>query len=229
MEPIPLEVDLDWWWYKAKRYLLKHILEDFNSNIKILEIGPGLGNNINDLVEIGILDLLETEEAFINHIISTHKSSINKIHKNLHEISEEYDLIVMLDVLEHIEDSQNFMNKLNSILKEKGSIILGVPAYQSLWSVHDEKLKHFRRYNWKKIREDCRSYEIVKKFGLNYLLLPIRFLQIKSNNVTTTNESGKIISRLLLMLITFEAKLRNIGFNPKFGISLYVVLKKRNI
>lgn len=228
MEPIPLEVDLNWWWYKAKRYLLKHILEDFESNIKILEIGPGLGNNIDDLVKIGTLDILETEEVFINHIISTKKSSVNKIYKNLDEISEDYDLIVMLDVLEHIEDSQNFMNKLKNNLKEKGSIILGVPAYQSLWSIHDEKLKHFRRYNWKKIRDDCNSYLIVKKFGLNYLLLPIRFLQIKSNKVTTTNESGKIVSQILLMLITLEAKFRKIGFNPKFGISLYAVLKKRN-
>lgn len=228
MEPIPLEVDLNWWWYKAKRYLLKHILEDFENNIKILEIGPGLGNNIDDLVRIGTLDLLETEEVFINHIISTKKSSVNKIYKNLDEISEDYDLIVMLDVLEHIEDSQNFMNKLKNNLKEKGSIILGVPAYQSLWSIHDEKLKHFRRYNWKKIRDDCNSYLIVKKFGLNYLLLPIRFLQIKSNKVTTTNESGKIVSQILLMLITLEAKFRKIGFNPKFGISLYAVLKKRN-
>ena len=133
----------------------------------------------------------------------------------------------MLEVLEHIEDSYDFMNEVGGILNVDGTIVLGVPAYQSLWSSHDEKLKHFRRYNWNTIYSDCRSYKVIKKYGLNYLLLPIRYIQIKINKITTTNESNKIVNNLIYLIVLLEALLRKIGFNPKFGISLYAVLKKR--
>ena len=74
----------------------------------------------------------------------------------------------MLDVLEHIENSKEFMISLNAILNNDGFIILGVPAYQSLWSTHDEKLLHFRRYNWSKLYNDCSSYHVSERYGLNY-------------------------------------------------------------
>lgn len=228
METIPLENNFNWWWYKSKSFLLRHILRNFKNTQNILEVGPGLGNNIEHLSSMGTLDLLETEEIFIKHINnSIFKNSVNKIYSNLDEISLKYDLIVMLDVLEHIEESEYFMDQINNILEENGSIVLGVPAYQSLWSNHDEKLKHFRRYNWKAIYTDCKSYEIVKRYGLNYLLLPIRYIQIKTNKITTTNESGKIVGSILLLVVATEALLRKIGLNPKFGISLYTVLRKK--
>ena len=229
MEPIPLEKNLNWWWYKAKNQLLVHILNNLKNkkDLRILEIGPGLGNNISLLTSIGNVDILEEEEEFIKYINSTYKKSIKNIYKNLNEVKTCYDLIVMLDVLEHIEDSYNFMNKVSGILNVDGTIILGVPAYQSLWSSHDEQLKHFRRYNWNTIYSDCRSYKVVKKYGLNYLLLPIRYIQIKINKITTTNESSKIVNNLIYLIVLLEASMRKIGFNPKFGISLYAVLKKK--
>ena len=48
MASIPLEEDVNWWWYKAKSNLLNHILrkEGLNKHNKILEIGPGLGISI---------------------------------------------------------------------------------------------------------------------------------------------------------------------------------------
>jgi len=229
MDPIPLEENLNWWWYKAKSYLLKHILGSIKNTPKILEIGPGLGNNIEYLSGIGSLDVLETEKVFIEHLNSTFKNSIDKIYTNLNEISVKYDLIIMLDVLEHVEESQKFMDQISIFLEENGSIVIGVPAYQSLWSNHDIVLKHFRRYNWKTLYADCQSYEITKRYGLNYLLLPIRYIQVKTNKVTTTNESGKIVSSVLFLFIFIEAFLRKIGLNPKFGISLYGILQKKEI
>ena len=59
MSPIPLEENLDWWWYKAKTNLLKFIIENKRQTIdrsfnKILEIGPGLGNNLKYLSSLGL-------------------------------------------------------------------------------------------------------------------------------------------------------------------------------
>ena len=37
----------------------------------------------------------------------------------------------MLDVLEHIDDTELFLDKINDILADSGSLIIGVPAYQN--------------------------------------------------------------------------------------------------
>ena len=232
MSPIPLEENLDWWWYKAKTNLLKFIIENKRQTIdrsfnKILEIGPGLGNNLKYLSSLGVVDILETEPEFIKYIELNRKNYINKIYNNIDKIQDKYDFIVMLDVLEHIENSQEFMLSVNQILKSSGEVILGVPAYSQLWSSHDVKLDHYRRYNWKMIYSDCNSFDIAERYGFNYLLLPIRYLQILLNKTSTTNEGGNLTNNILYSVSIFESALRKIGINPKFGISLYAKLKKK--
>ena len=232
MSPIPLEENLDWWWYKAKTNLLKFIIENKRQTIdrsfnKILEIGPGLGKNLKYLSSLGVVDILKTEPEFIKYIELNRENYINKIYNNIDKIEEKYDFIVMLDVLEHIENSQEFMLSVNQILKRSGEVILGVPAYSQLWSSHDEKLDHYRRYNWKKIYSDCNSFDIAERYGFNYLLLPIRYLQILLNKTSTTNEGGNLTNNILYSVSIFESTLRKIGINPKFGISLYAKLKKK--
>ena len=234
MSPIPLEENLDWWWYKAKTNLLKFIIENKRQTIdrsfnKILEIGPGLGNNLKYLSSLGVVDILETEPEFIKYIELNRENYINKIYNNIDKIEDKYDFIVMLDVLEHIENSQEFMLSVNQILKRSGEVIFGVPAYSQLWSSHDEKLDHYRRYNWKKIYSDCNSFDIAERYGFNYLLLPIRYLQILLNKTSTTNEGGNLTNNILYSVSIFESTLRKIGINPKFGISLYAKLKKKKI
>ena len=60
MGSIPLVKNTNWWWYKAKNNLLTHILNTFIkvSNLNILEIGPGLGNNLHTLSKYGKVDVL---------------------------------------------------------------------------------------------------------------------------------------------------------------------------
>ena len=228
MASIPLEENLNWWWYKAKNNLLNHILrkEGFNKHNKILEIGPGLGNNLKLLSQFGIIDILEVENEFINSLKSNYSETIDKFYKNIEEINSEYDLIIMLDILEHIKESEDFMNKVKKIIKKNGKIVVGVPAYQSLWSSHDEALKHYRRYTWKTLKNDCNMFNIIKKYGFNYLTFPIRFLQIKFNqSAISTKNHGSLVDSVLYSISLVEHFLRKIGINPKFGISIYAVLK----
>ncbi len=227
MGSIPLEKDLNWWWYKAKNNLLTHILKKFinASNLNVLEIGPGLGNNLQTLSKYGIVDVLETDEDFIDYLKNTNQLKEDQIFKSLDEVNKKYDLIVMLDVLEHIENSKEFMLNLKEILHADSKIIIGVPAYDSLWSVHDEELLHFRRYNWQLLKEETKHFMILKKYGFNFLLLPVRYLQVKFTKPTSINSTGAILNSLMYSVSKLEMILTKIGLNPKFGISLYVVLK----
>lgn len=226
---IPLEKNIYWWWYKAKINLLKIIITKLNLNRKlnILEIGPGYGNNIEFLSDYGTIDVLEIEEHFLNFLKIEYKGKIRQFFNKIEDISFKYDLIFMLDVLEHIENPKEYLILLNNILSSKGRIIIGVPAYMQLWSSHDVNLKHIKRYNWSTLSSECSQFLIEKRYGFNYLLLPLRFLQIKVFKIIqTTDENGFLINKFLYLFSLIEYYLNKININPKFGLSLYVVLKK---
>lgn len=229
MESIPIEENKNWWWYKAKANLLIYFINSLkiNNNLEILEVGPGKGNNLDTLKKFGNIDILENDLSFIQFIKENSPNIVGNYFKNFEEITKKYDLIVMLDVIEHIEDTEVFFRKLDKCLKNTGKIIISVPAYMTLWSEHDVKLKHFRRYNWKLLFEELQSYKIIKRSGFNFILLPIRFLQIKfSKNITTLNENSKLLNSFLYFLSFFEHLLRKLKINPKFGISLFVMVEK---
>ena len=66
----------------------------------------------------------------------------------------QFDLIWMLDVLEHVEDDHTFLKSIvEQNLKDQGKILISVPAWQWLYSDHDRKLKHFRRYSPRRAKD----------------------------------------------------------------------------
>lgn len=226
--PIPISEDLNWWWYRAKSNLLNDILKNYSKYKfnKILEIGPGKGNNIKILNQYGDVDVLDKENFFLEYLKKNYPLDISAYYSDLNEINKKYDLIILLDVLEHIKDDKKFMNTLANYLNPKGIVIVGVPAYRFLWSVHDEKLEHFRRYTWKSLTSTFTNYKIVKRFGFNYLLLPIRYFQVKfSKTIHSVEESSRLVNKVLFFISLIERALRRLKFNPKFGISIYAVLK----
>jgi trans-aconitate methyltransferase len=59
-----------------------------------------------------------------------------------------YDVITLLDVLEHVEDDRGFLQHLvTDRLRSGGHMLVSVPAWPALFSSHDRKLNHFRRYS----------------------------------------------------------------------------------
>jgi SAM-dependent methyltransferase len=59
-----------------------------------------------------------------------------------------YDVILMLDVIEHVPDDRAFLREFVSrSLAPGGVVLVSVPAWQSLFSTHDTALRHFRRYS----------------------------------------------------------------------------------
>jgi len=81
--------------------------------------------------------------TIINDIICV--NNIEKLPDN------ELDCVIMMDVLEHIEDDRSFFDVVVNKLKTGGIILITVPAWQFLFSAHDEKSLHYRRYNRKQL------------------------------------------------------------------------------
>ena len=88
-----------------------------------------------------------------------------------------YDFVVATDVIEHIEDDAGAVAKLKSLVTKSGSLVITVPALNSLMGYHDEILGHFRRYTkatLRKLIEPDFKIERLRYFG--FFLIPITLL-----------------------------------------------------
>ncbi len=63
-------------------------------------------------------------------------------------LGEQADMVLLLDVIEHIQDDIAFLKmlKASSAVDAQTELVITVPAYQRLFSSHDVFLEHYRRY-----------------------------------------------------------------------------------
>lgn len=85
---------------------------------------------------------------------------------------KKFDYILMMDVLEHIGDDVKFLKDIRKYQKANTILFITVPAFQRLYSLHDEQLHHFRRYEYKSLHRvlEEAGYKIVPGGGLDVFL-----------------------------------------------------------
>ena len=90
-----------------------------------------------------------------------------------------FDVISALDVAEHVEDDRAFMASLYERLAPGGHLLFSVPAWPGLFTAHDTRLAHFRRYrpaDARRLLGDA-GFSILRGGGLFHSLLPVRALE----------------------------------------------------
>lgn len=176
------EVENEHWWFNARRKyiqaLLLRVLAGKN-NLRICEIGCGTGGNLEMLSTFGRLDAVEMndyarsiaeEKQFPNVDLILAGYLPDRI-----ELTEKYDAVFSLDVLEHVESDAKAVVTLKDLLKKDGILVSTVPAYQWLWSRHDEVNMHYRRYTkgtFVRLLEDG-GLNVIYASYFNTLLFPI--------------------------------------------------------
>ena len=126
-----------------------------------------------------------------------HDGRLHALNSLEHLPDIKFDYIIMMDVLEHIEDDKGYLKDILRRLKKDGTVFITVPAFMSLYSLHDEELKHFRRYNHRQLREVTVSAGLVeKRWSYFYFsLIPLRLLtKNKTENLSGWNKSEKDFS-----------------------------------
>ena len=101
--------------------------------------------------------------------------------------AQSFDLILLLDVIEHVEDDAGFLSQIVAEqLAPNGLTLLTVPAWPALFSAHDRQLKHYRRYTPAAVRrllKQC-GLEPVVSGGLFHGLLGIRTVMTARERMT---------------------------------------------
>lgn len=142
------------WWWQARHRLVKRVAQEVLSEqdreggeAQLLDIGCGGGLAFDEWSQLGDIRGIEPE-SHLATCLPQWESRVEAVEFGAdYESDHRYDLIFMLDVLEHIEDDLGAAERIRSLLRDRtGAVILTVPALPSLWSVHDEVNLHYRRY-----------------------------------------------------------------------------------
>jgi len=140
------------WWYRARRDILADYLTregKLPADARILEIGCGTGHNLPMLAAFGTVDAIEIDPAA--RAIASARLGRPVGAAPLPQLTDvprgSYDLIAVLDVVEHIEDDVAALKAMADCLAPGGKILVTVPAHQWLWSAHDVVNHHHRRYS----------------------------------------------------------------------------------
>jgi 2-polyprenyl-3-methyl-5-hydroxy-6-metoxy-1,4-benzoquinol methylase len=141
----------------APRYLLRKrlVLKLLQGSGKgrCLDIGCGAGDLCNTVYSLGYKvkgidfspDAIQLCQELYKDIIQEDEISFSQL--EIDQIQGTYDIIFMLEVLEHLEDDKSALLKIYEILKPNGYMILSVPAHQKSFGPSDVFAGHYRRYD----------------------------------------------------------------------------------
>jgi SAM-dependent methyltransferase len=137
-----------------KGYYRKHLTPFIQG--EVLEVGAGIGETTAHLYN-------ETVTTWL--CLEPDASLANKIEKKINEKilptncrlligttlslspTKLFDTIVYIDVIEHIENDIDEIDRASALLNPGGHLIILVPAHQYLFSPFDKAIGHYRRYN----------------------------------------------------------------------------------
>ena len=115
------------------------------------------------------------------------------------------DLVVALNVLEHIKDHEKAIVEVVRILKPGGVFIFEVPAGPNLYDDHDRESNHYRRYKASELEKLLTSKGFVKKrlSHLGVFIFPVFYIIKKINscfskNNVRTNEPSSVSRKLVV-------------------------------
>lgn len=226
------------WWFRGRRRILRHLLRHFTPpgrSVRILEAGCGTGGNLEMLAAFGEVNAFEPEASARVHArrpgCDVQAGQLPGDHPFA---GEDFDWILLADVLEHVEADADSLKALGSCLAEGGNLILTVPACPFLWSRHDELHRHYRRYRKGDLRDllEAAGLEIRLLHYYNFWFFPavalVRLLR-RGSRGSRSDEShlpAKPLNRLAEAVFASERHfLLRTGF--PVGVSLVAVAGRR--
>jgi SAM-dependent methyltransferase len=229
------------WWYVARRKIvfdwIFRVLADYSEPC-VLDIGCGTGFNVEylrtrDYSHVVGLDFSTEALAFcqlrnLTNFVCGDATRIPLRH-------ESFDVIMALDLIEHLDDDTQAMREFARLLRPGGSVVIFAPAFNFLWGLQDKVGCHRRRYTAGELRRKLETVgiSINKLTYTNIFLFPLIWagrivLRLFGNNIQAASENDlhpDWSNDLLQAVFSAERPLLHY-VNFPFGVSLLCVAKK---
>lgn len=200
------------YWSAVRRYLIRDIVRKYvHPPFEFLDIGCGNGSLLKSLEHAfpgshatGVDGYLE---ALINARRRTKTATLvlqDLAKETWQQFSRTYNVVTLLDVLEHLDDPTDVLRHVRGLLKQHGIVIVSVPAHMWLWSERDVFLGHRKRYTRATLQQLLEESGFTVRHTshlFSYLALPAYFH--RKILPTLLKTSGKNIEERELKKIPF--------------------------
>lgn len=165
------------WYYQSKLTYLKDILRPWKpSTLRVLDVGAGSGffsMSFADLTSASSVICVDPNYSD-QQLLTSSKVKFTRSASN-EEISKS-NLFMFIDVLEHVEDDVSLLQHFVVSATPGSVFVISVPAFNSLWSGHDDFLEHKRRYRLGDLEQVARRAGLEVKdstYWFGTLFLPV--------------------------------------------------------
>lgn len=168
-----------YWWHVGRMRIvsgqLRTLLPAADRPREILNIGSGTGGTIPALARFGHVVNADVSTDAIAHVRRKGYDAVQLDGGPLPFADKSFDVVVALDVIEHIEDEAGALAEWRRVLADDGTLLLAVPAYQWLWSDFDVFNGHFRRYTRTRLAAAVRAadFSVVRSSYMIVGTLPL--------------------------------------------------------
>lgn len=230
------------WWFLGRRKIILSLVKcfyRFRGDMVILDIGSGAGGTLRELERYGSAVGVDISPRAVDYCRHRGCRRLVRVgERDLPFAPGVFDLIVALDVIEHIDDDRAALSDYRRLLKPGGRLLLTAPAYRWLWSWHDQVNHHRRRYTRRGLEKVLAEAGLVPQRISYYcfiLFLPVALVRIlekslarlvgyRRENLAFRVPPGPINGLLTNLFAAERHWLRRWGF--PFGSSLLVLVRR---
>jgi 2-polyprenyl-3-methyl-5-hydroxy-6-metoxy-1,4-benzoquinol methylase len=144
-----------WWWRAREETVLEVLRRRIGSkaNVHILDVGCGDGLFFDRLQEFGDVEGVEPAGELVDPK-GPHRAKISVAPFDESFCpARRYSLILMLDVIEHVDQPESALRHAWTLLEPGGLLVITVPAFPMLWTNHDVLNQHRTRFTKARIRK----------------------------------------------------------------------------
>ena len=146
------------WYYVAKGRALRRLLANVPAD-EVLDVGAGSGVFARQLLDAGICQgAVCVDIAYHTERTEMHNGKKIRFRRSVDKISQK--LLLMIDVLEHVDDDVGLLKQYSRCMPIDGHVLISVPAFRFLWSGHDIFLEHRRRYTLRQVERLARAADL---------------------------------------------------------------------
>ena len=227
----------DWhWWFRGRRAVIHAMLDRVGlpQSPRILDAGCGTGRNLVEFSSLGRAQGVDTSAQAVEFcrrrgLDEVQVGSLNSLPFE----DSSFDLILLADVLEHVEDDLGALRELKRVGAGDARLVITVPAYRWMWSKHDVSHHHHRRYTRKQLRELVREAgwePTVATYFNSMLLPPIALLRMLARRGSPKGRDDVDLTpgplnSVLGLPMQLEARLIRIGARFPAGVSVGLVCR----
>lgn len=237
-------VEVEHWWFAARRQAVRSLVLDVNAdrNCRILEIGCSGGPLMIQLRREGYRNIvgIDCSSDAIEHCRKAGLEAQLMDAQKLTFSNASFDIITASDILEHLEDDQAALMEWHRVLRPGGLLIIFVPAFAFLWTVHDVANRHYRRYRRKQLLQGLKiaRFAIERSSYWNTFLFPpvavIRSIKRTFRGKESSAAAGigdlfmppRLLNAAFLAVMRLENRFFSRGVNWPFGVSVMAVARR---